>query len=135
MVSSTSNSHIISLCTFLVCCYCYSCSAKDTITRGEFINDGDNYLESPGKKFRMGFFPHGNTTELRRYVGIWYTMDPKTIVWVGNRDKPVLDYTGVITVAEDGNFKVLNKDASVYFSTTTGNIAHYYINRRKFLYK
>ncbi|KAJ0700376.1 putative protein kinase RLK-Pelle-DLSV family [Helianthus annuus] len=119
MVSSTSNNHIISLCTFLVCCYCYSCSAKDTITRGEFINDGDNYLESPGKKFRMGFFPHGNTTELRRYVGIWYTMDPKTIVWVANRDKPVLDYTGVITVAEDGNFKVLNKDASVYFSTTT----------------
>ncbi|KAI3803874.1 hypothetical protein L1987_32038 [Smallanthus sonchifolius] len=45
------------------------------------------------------------------------TMDPKTVVWVANRDTPVLDSTGVFTVAEDGNFKVLNKDQNVYFET------------------
>ncbi|KAI3803879.1 hypothetical protein L1987_32043 [Smallanthus sonchifolius] len=65
----------------------------------------------------MGFFSHVNTSEVRRYVGIWYTMDPKTVVWVANRDNPVLDSTGVFTVAEDGNFKVLNKDQNVYFET------------------
>ncbi|KAI3774499.1 hypothetical protein L1987_49057 [Smallanthus sonchifolius] len=121
MISSTTNCHIISVCTFLVCCYCYSCSARDNITTGEFIDDGVGYLESPGMKFQMGFFPHGNgnTSELRRYVGIWYTMDPETVVWVANRDKPVLDSTGVLTVAEDGNFKVLNKDQTVYFETPT----------------
>ncbi|XP_076887713.1 G-type lectin S-receptor-like serine/threonine-protein kinase At4g03230 [Bidens hawaiensis] len=65
----------------------------------------------------MGFFSRGNTSEVRQYVGIWYTKDPNTIVWVANRDKPVLDSTGVMTVEADGNFKVLNKNATVYFST------------------
>ncbi|KAI7738317.1 hypothetical protein M8C21_012980 [Ambrosia artemisiifolia] len=82
-------------------------------------------------KFQMGFFSPGNTSEVRRYVGIWYTMDPKTVVWVANRDIPVQDFTGVITVAEDGNFKVMNKDSSDYFSTSiaqwslTTNISHW----------
>ncbi|KAI3774501.1 hypothetical protein L1987_49059 [Smallanthus sonchifolius] len=102
----------------LLCCHSKQ-TTKDNITTGEFIDDGLSYLESPGMKFRMGFFPHGNTSELRRYVGIWYTMDPKTVVWVANRDKPVLDSTGVLTVAKDGNFKVLNKDQTIYFEITT----------------
>nr|GEV64710.1 G-type lectin S-receptor-like serine/threonine-protein kinase At4g03230 [Tanacetum cinerariifolium] len=92
--------------------------AKDNITTGEFIN-GVNYLESPEKKFQMGFFSRVITSEVRRYVGIWYTMDPKTVVWVANRDMPVLDSTGVFTVKEDGNAVVVNKDGMVYFSTPT----------------
>ncbi|KAJ0743854.1 putative non-specific serine/threonine protein kinase [Helianthus annuus] len=120
MISSTTNSHIICLCTCLVFCYCYSCSAKDNITTGEFINDdGLSYLESPGKKFQMGFFSPG---EVRRYVGIWYTMDPKTVVWVANRAKPLLDSTGVLTVAENGKFVVKDKNSADYFSTPIGNL-------------
>ncbi|GJZ03938.1 retrovirus-related pol polyprotein from transposon TNT 1-94 [Tanacetum coccineum] len=92
--------------------------AKDNITTGEFIN-GVNYLKSPEKKFQMGFFSRVITSEVRRYVGIWYTMDPKTVVWVANRDMPVLDSTGVFTVKEDGNAVMVNKDGIVYFSTTT----------------
>ncbi|KAJ0513958.1 putative protein kinase RLK-Pelle-DLSV family [Helianthus annuus] len=119
MISSTTNSHVIYLCTFLVCCYCYFCSAKDNITTSdEPIKDGFN-LESEGKKFQMGFFSLGNASEVRRYVGIWYRRDPKTVVWVANRDKPVPDYTGVLTVAKDGNFKVLNIKDDVYFTTDT----------------
>ncbi|KAM0009259.1 putative protein kinase RLK-Pelle-DLSV family [Helianthus debilis subsp. tardiflorus] len=118
MISTTNSRHIIYLCTFLAFCYCYSCSAKENITTGEFINDDSlSYFESPGKKFQMGFFSPGNTSELRRYVGIWYTMDPKTVVWVANREKPLLDSTGVLTVKEDGNFEVLDKDSTIYFST------------------
>ncbi|PWA31100.1 bulb-type lectin domain-containing protein [Artemisia annua] len=94
-------------------------STKDNITTGESINDGLNYLESPQKKFQMGFFPHEITSEVRRYLGIWYTRDPKTVVWVANRDKPVLDSTGVFTVKEDGNAVVVNKNGIGYFSTMT----------------
>ncbi|PWA95198.1 G-type lectin S-receptor-like serine/threonine-protein kinase [Artemisia annua] len=123
MFSSTTNIHthsqIIYSFTVLVCCCFYFCSAKDSITTGESINDGFNYLESPQKKFQMGFFPHEITSEVRRYVGIWYTMDPKTVVWVANRDKPVLDSTGVFTVKEDGNAVVVNKNGIGYFSTMT----------------
>ncbi|XP_076887710.1 G-type lectin S-receptor-like serine/threonine-protein kinase At4g03230 [Bidens hawaiensis] len=70
----------------------------------------------------MGFFLLENTLDVRRYVGIWYKEDAQTVVWVANRDKPVLDSTGVVTVAEDGNFKVLNKDGTVYFTTSTGSM-------------
>lgn len=120
MKLSSINSLIISLCSFLVCC---SCSAKDIIRPGEFIHDGISYLESPGEKFRFGFFPHTNT-DLKRYVGIWYTNDPKTVVWVANRDNPVLGATGFVTVADDGNAKVLNKDEThVYFSTNIDVVA------------
>ncbi|XP_076926284.1 G-type lectin S-receptor-like serine/threonine-protein kinase At4g03230 [Bidens hawaiensis] len=119
--STTSNNHIIFLCTFMVCCCCYSCSAKDNITTGELINDSVDYLESEGMKFQMGFFSLENTSEVRRYVGIWYKEDPKTVVWVANRDNPLPDSTGVLTVAKDGNFKVLNQDPTAhYFSTDIG---------------
>ncbi|KAK9065186.1 hypothetical protein SSX86_016569 [Deinandra increscens subsp. villosa] len=123
MISSATNRrrHIISLCTFLVCCCSCFSSAKDNITTGEFINDGLSYLESQDKRFQMGFFQQRNTSQqTRRYVGIWFAMDPSTVVWVANRDKPVLDTTGVFTVAEDGNFKVVNKDETVFTTATDG---------------
>ncbi|KAI3515276.1 hypothetical protein L1887_14105 [Cichorium endivia] len=93
--------------------------AEDNITTGESVTDGPNYLESLGKKFQMGFFPHEKTSEVRRYVGIWYTMDPKTVVWVANRDKPVRDSTGIFTVTEDGCAKLLDGNQAEHFSTET----------------
>ncbi|XP_022022573.1 G-type lectin S-receptor-like serine/threonine-protein kinase At4g03230 isoform X1 [Helianthus annuus] len=72
------------------------------------------------KKFQMGFFSLENESE-RRYVGIWYAMDPKTVVWVANRDNPLSDSSGVLTIGEDGELKVLDdKDQKPYFGTATG---------------
>ncbi|KAL7586335.1 hypothetical protein Lser_V15G40252 [Lactuca serriola] len=116
MISLVTNTEFISLYILILVCCCYCISAKDNITTGEFINDGPDYLESSGKKFQMGFFPHGKT-EIRRYVGIWYTRDPKTVVWVANRDNPLMDSTGILTVAEDGSAKLLNGKQVEYFST------------------
>ncbi|KAI3780906.1 hypothetical protein L2E82_10899 [Cichorium intybus] len=119
MIYSVTNTQIISLYTLiLLCCCCYCFSSKDNITTGETVNDGPNYLESLGKKFRMGFFAHEKTSEVRRYVGIWYTMDPKTVVWVANRDKPVRDSNGIFTV-EEGCAKLLDGNQAEYFSTDT----------------
>ncbi|KAI3745052.1 hypothetical protein L1987_58153 [Smallanthus sonchifolius] len=86
---------------------------------GETIN-GTDYLESPGKTFRMGFFSLEMESD-RRHVGIWYAMDPKTVVWVANREYPLPDSSGVLTVTDDGNFKVLDKDQKVYFDTEIDN--------------
>ncbi|KAL8228471.1 hypothetical protein R6Q57_016055 [Mikania cordata] len=66
----------------------------------------------------MGFFPLESESD-RRYVGIWYAMDPKTVVWVANRDEPLPDSSGVLTVTEDGEINVQDKDQKVYFNTTT----------------
>ena len=124
MILSTINTitYICFLCTFSLCFYSHPCSAKDYITTGENIYDGaaDNYLESVGKRFQMGFFPHTRRESERRYVGIWYTMDPNTVVWVANRDRPVLDSTGFLTIGKEGDVKLLDKNQKPYFNTYTG---------------
>ncbi|KAL4572908.1 hypothetical protein LXL04_019696 [Taraxacum kok-saghyz] len=122
MISSVNNPYIISLYTLILVCCCYCSSAKDNITTGESMNDGrDDYLESPEKMFQMGFFQPQKTSEvsLRRYVGIWYTMDPKIVVWVANRDNPVMDSSGLLTVSEDGSAKLIDGKEAEYFSTHT----------------
>ncbi|KAI3736240.1 hypothetical protein L6452_15778 [Arctium lappa] len=127
MISSTSNiiTYICFLCTFSLCFYSRCCSAKDYITTGESIHDGAaDYLESAGKKFQMGFFPHTQRGSERRYVGIWYAMDPTTVVWVANRNQPVPDSTGFLTVTEDGEVKVLDKNQKSYYSKNAGGVSN-----------
>ncbi|MFS8024537.1 putative non-specific serine/threonine protein kinase [Helianthus anomalus] len=121
MISSTTNTPIYKcfLCIFVLSFFIHCCLSKDNITTGEAIT-GPIYLESPTKKFQMGLFSLENES-IERYVGVWYTMDPKTVVWVANRDNPLPDSSGVLTIAEDGELKVLDdKDQKRYFSTTTG---------------
>ncbi|GJU68308.1 G-type lectin S-receptor-like serine/threonine-protein kinase [Tanacetum coccineum] len=56
----------------------------------------------------------------RRYIGIWYAKDPLTVVWVANREKPMLDSSGVLTVTEGGEVKLVDKDNNIYFNSNTG---------------
>ncbi|KAK1439844.1 hypothetical protein QVD17_05666 [Tagetes erecta] len=69
----------------------------------------------------MGFFTLKNIHPEfeKHYVGIWYAMDPTTRVWVANRDKPLLDSSGVLTITEGGEVIVRDKDQHVYFPITT----------------
>ncbi|KAI3795396.1 hypothetical protein L1987_38048 [Smallanthus sonchifolius] len=117
MISSTTNTttYTCFICTILLCFFIHCCSSKDSIRTGEIIN-GTDYLESPGKKFQMGFFSLEMESE-RRYVGIWYAMDPKTVVWVANRDTPLPDSFGVLTITDDGYLKVLDRNRDVYFDS------------------
>ncbi|KDP32211.1 hypothetical protein JCGZ_13818 [Jatropha curcas] len=94
------------------------CFARDTITKNGPISDSKGEtLVSPGEKFELGFFtPNGSTG--RRYVGIWYyKLTPLTVVWVANRESPVLDNTGVLFIAEDDNIKVVDGKGRSYWST------------------
>nr|XP_043626010.1 G-type lectin S-receptor-like serine/threonine-protein kinase At4g03230 [Erigeron canadensis] len=122
MILSTTNTiiHTFFKCTILFLCFFFPCClSKDNITTGEIIKDvGTEYLESAGKKFQMGFFSPQNRSE-QRYVGIWYAMDRGTIVWVANRNSPVQDLSGFLTIGDDGEVKVLDKDQKVYFDTTS----------------
>lgn len=84
-------------------------------------------LVSDGGTFQLGFFsPNGSSgSDHRRYLGIWYyDSDPQTVVWVANRDHPVLDVTGVLTLTQDGNLKVLDKAGKSYWSTNLEESSH-----------
>ncbi|CAO2819040.1 unnamed protein product [Amaranthus hypochondriacus] len=85
------------------------------------ITDGSNNtstLVSPGQVFELGFFtPEGNNNN-RKYLGIWYynQSSPRIIVWVANRNKPLLESNGSL-ILKDGAAKVLDNNDATYWST------------------
>ncbi|WJX52290.1 hypothetical protein P8452_38419 [Trifolium repens] len=87
---------LIILLTFSFC----SCSS-DTISSDKPIRDGE-LLISNSKTFALGFFTPGKSTS--RYVGIWFNNLPiQTVVWVANRDSPINDTSGILSIDPDGN--------------------------------
>ena len=77
------------------------CVSLDTITPDQPIKDGQT-LVSNQKTFALGFFSPGNSN--RRYVGIWYyQISEQTIVWVANRDNPLNDSSGILSINSQGN--------------------------------
>uniref|UniRef100_A0A5B6YKA8 non-specific serine/threonine protein kinase n=1 Tax=Davidia involucrata TaxID=16924 RepID=A0A5B6YKA8_DAVIN len=116
--------YLIFWCTVLLCSSLQFCAARDAITGGRLIRDGENLI-SAGERFQLGFFTPDGDFNNNRYVGIWYYLkDPiiKTIVWVANRDKPLpADSTTGHFGLEKGNLKVLSENGSSYFSTDLAN--------------
>ncbi|KAI9105186.1 hypothetical protein K1719_022715 [Acacia pycnantha] len=83
-------------------CFFLFCAASDTITINKPIRDGD-FLISKENLFALGFFSPGKSSN-NRFVGIWYNnLQQKTNVWVANRDNPVTDNSGVLSISSDGN--------------------------------
>ncbi|KAI3774028.1 hypothetical protein L1987_48570 [Smallanthus sonchifolius] len=90
-------------------------ASQDSLAKNGSIRDEDHdTLVSPRKVFQMGFFRSqiGN----QRFLGIWYYMDPKTVVWVANRENPVSSTSSILTIEDDGNLAVKDKD-NKYFAT------------------
>ncbi|KAJ0239423.1 G-type lectin S-receptor-like serine/threonine-protein kinase B120 [Hirschfeldia incana] len=112
----------LSLSLFFIFLFLYESSmAQDTIRRGEFLRDGSNHkpLVSPQKTFELGFFSPGTSTG--RYLGIWYgNIEDKAVVWVANRENPIPDKSGVLTISNDGNLVLLNgQNITVWSSNIT----------------
>ncbi|KAL6333373.1 hypothetical protein AAG906_028558 [Vitis piasezkii] len=76
-------------------------SSTDTITPNQPFRDGD-LLVSKQSRFALGFFSPRNST--LRYIGVWYnTIREQTVVWVLNRDDPINDTSGVLSINTSGN--------------------------------
>ncbi|KAI7746525.1 hypothetical protein M8C21_016367, partial [Ambrosia artemisiifolia] len=81
-----------------------------------FVNQTIRYNEtivSPQETFELGFFSPPNS--MNHYVGIWYKKIPKrTYVWVANRNTPLTDTFGELTLTLQGVLILRN--------ATTGNV-------------
>ncbi|XP_058073081.1 G-type lectin S-receptor-like serine/threonine-protein kinase B120 [Magnolia sinica] len=89
--------------------------AASTISQGESISDGQTLISANGVA-ELGFFSPGNSTN--RYVGIWYHKIPmQTVVWVANRESPLTDSSGVLTIESDGNLKILDGTHKIIWSS------------------
>jgi hypothetical protein len=77
------------------------CTSIDTLTLNQSIKDGQS-LVSKEKKFELGFFSPGNSSY--RYLGIWFFNVPEqNKVWVANRNDPINDSSGVLSISQNGN--------------------------------
>ncbi|PIA58797.1 hypothetical protein AQUCO_00500616v1 [Aquilegia coerulea] len=84
----------------------YSLVASHTIVQGEQIKDGET-IESAEGNFVLGFFSPPNSKN--RYVGIWYKrVTNQTVVWVANRERPLIDSTGTLMINNDGNLVIMD---------------------------
>ena len=109
---------------FFLCCFCLKLGvAIDTITSSQSIKDPGNIV-SNGNAFKLGFFSPVNSTN--RYIGIWYgNISVFTVVWVANRETPLNDSSGVLTISDDGNLVVLDgKKETLWSSNVTNSVAN-----------
>ncbi|KAK7328000.1 hypothetical protein VNO77_22094 [Canavalia gladiata] len=94
-------------------------SATDTITSSQTIRDSET-VTSTDSVFKLGFFSPKNSTH--RYVGIWYLSD-SNVIWIANRNQPLLDSSGVFRISEDGNLVVLDGKNQLIWSSNVSNAA------------
>ncbi|KAK7412244.1 hypothetical protein VNO78_03695 [Psophocarpus tetragonolobus] len=91
--------------------------AVDALTQTSSIVDGyGQQLLSADKMFCLGFFSPRRSK--RRYAGIWYKhIAPRTVVWVANRDNPLDDIRGNLTIGADGNIVLFDGAGNRIWST------------------
>ncbi|KAL8506355.1 hypothetical protein ACS0TY_017292 [Phlomoides rotata] len=79
----------------------------DTLSPGQTLDDVE-VLTSPGQAFELGFFSPGKSTS--RFLGIWYRASPDVVVWVANRNNPVMNSRGVLSLAKNGTLVISTGD-------------------------
>ena len=67
----------------------------------------------------LGFFQPGKNSSARRnrYLGIWYANIPQTVVWVANREQPITDSDGLLTILDNGNIALVDSSGSLIWSS------------------
>ncbi|XP_042009146.1 G-type lectin S-receptor-like serine/threonine-protein kinase At1g11300 [Salvia splendens] len=63
-------------------------------------------ITSQKQIYKLGFFTPPNTTN--RYLGIFFSFSLETVIWVANRDTPLTDSSGSVTLSRHGNLVVLD---------------------------
>ncbi|KAJ0250568.1 Protein kinase domain-containing protein [Hirschfeldia incana] len=99
--------HIVLLLLAALSCFSLRlCLGEDRITFSTPIKDPETLLSNNGV-FRFGFFTPVKSTGHLRYVGIWYDKVPvQTVVWVANKDAPINNTSGFVSISDDGNLVV-----------------------------
>ncbi|XP_048438350.1 LOW QUALITY PROTEIN: G-type lectin S-receptor-like serine/threonine-protein kinase At1g11410 [Pyrus x bretschneideri] len=95
----------------------------DAITPNQPLRE-DDVLLSPTKIFALGFFKPGNSRN--RYIGVWFNKIPiQTIVWIANRENPIVptagtgllaihgDHGGLVIYGEDQNNPIWSANLTV----------------------
>ncbi|XP_017221536.2 G-type lectin S-receptor-like serine/threonine-protein kinase At4g27290 [Daucus carota subsp. sativus] len=95
--------------------------AVDTISMHQTFRDGDT-ITSAGGEFQLGFFSPGSSTN--RYLGIWYKKISRvTVVWVANRDSPLVNTSGFLQISREGIIlQAVNSSTGIIWSWSTSKL-------------
>ncbi|XVF34074.1 hypothetical protein REPUB_Repub18cG0025500 [Reevesia pubescens] len=55
----------------------------------------------------------------KRYLGIWYKFSPETVVWIANREAPLLNKFGVLNVTKEGSIILPDKKTTIIWSSSS----------------
>lgn len=122
-ISSKNPGSVFQFLSFVIiaCFLALFCSASSSITQGQTVKDGETLI-SVGQIFELGFFSPSNSSS--RYLGIWYyNISDPAIVWVANREKPISDKAGALTIGSDGNLVILDGNSSEIWSSNASSIS------------
>ena len=88
----------------------------DNITSTQTLADGKTLVSKDGN-FELGFFSLGSSNN--RYLGIWYKIQDKTVVWVANKDSQINDSSGILMINSIASLVLLSQNKSVVWSTSS----------------
>ncbi|KAI3445255.1 hypothetical protein Pfo_001920 [Paulownia fortunei] len=88
----------------------------DTLSPNQTLADGE-VLISPNHIFELGFFSPG--TSRSRFLGTWYKATPDIIVWVANRENPIVGSQGVLTLDKNGTLVLRTAQSTVILSSNS----------------
>ncbi|KAG5235571.1 G-type lectin S-receptor serine/threonine-protein kinase [Salix suchowensis] len=110
---------VILVCCFLLFTFTNS-STPAIINPSQSIRDGETLL-SDGGSFELGFFHPANSTN--RYLGLWFTKSPQTVLWVANRETPFSDRFGVLNITREGILILYSRSSSIVWSSNSSRTA------------
>ncbi|CAM8903711.1 unnamed protein product [Rhodiola kirilowii] len=77
----------------------------------------NNTLVSHGGIFELGFFSPGSS--VYQYVGVWYKLDKATVIWVANRQLPVVKTPGTLTLRDNGVLEITDNESTIIWSSSS----------------
>ncbi|KAI8525267.1 hypothetical protein RHMOL_Rhmol13G0217500 [Rhododendron molle] len=94
-------------------------AALDTLSPNQTLADAaGETLVSADESFEVGFFSPPNSGN--RYVGIWFKqVSLQTPIWVANKDNPVTDASGVLTISPTGNIIITSNQTNLIWSSNS----------------
>uniref|UniRef100_A0A0A0LRS1 Bulb-type lectin domain-containing protein n=1 Tax=Cucumis sativus TaxID=3659 RepID=A0A0A0LRS1_CUCSA len=94
--------------------------AVDILKAGQSFND-TQIIVSADEKFELGFFTHSKSSDFK-YLGIWYKSLPDYVVWVANRDNPILNSSATLKFNTNGNLILVNQTGQVFWSSNSTSL-------------
>ncbi|KAH6763613.1 hypothetical protein C2S51_000165 [Perilla frutescens var. frutescens] len=71
--------------------------------------------------FEVGFFSPG--TSNNRFLGVWYKATPDIVVWVANRQNPIIGLNGVLTLSKNGTLILSSAQGTTVWSSISSSRA------------